>query len=57
MICEDNINTGSLYFCCMVFLPLGLSFNNVFWSAPHADWTSVKAWNGEEIEPDQLINF
>ena len=56
-ICEMEVNTGSLYFCCAVFLPLGLSFNDDFWTSPAADWTSVKAWNGEDIGIDQSVDF
>lgn len=56
-ISESNINTGSLYACCAVFLPLGLEYNDSFWTAPSAEWTSLKAWNGHKIEQDQSINF
>ena len=56
-ICESNINTGSLYLCCAVFLPLGLSFNDLFWSAPYEEWSSVKAWSGDELKLDQSIDF
>ena len=56
-IAEKNVTTGSLYLCCAVFLPLGLGENDVFWSSPSVDWTSKKAWNGQQIQPDQSINF
>jgi hypothetical protein len=56
-LCEDNIDTGSLYACCAVFLALGLKANDVFWTAPYEEWTSVKAWKGLKIQPDQQINF
>ena len=56
-ICEDNINTGSLYACCAVFLPLGLRPDDVFWKAPYEEWSSLKAWNGHQIPKDQSINF
>ena len=56
-LCEDNVNTGSLYACCAIFLALGLKSNDVFWNAPNADWSSLKAWNGQQIQPDQPINF
>ena len=56
-ICEDNINTGSLYACCAVFLPLGLKADDTFWKAPSEEWSSLKAWNGHQIQPDQSINF
>ena len=56
-ISEGNINTGSLYACCAVFLPLGLGVNDLFWTAPFAEWSSLKAWNGHQIQQDQSINF
>ena len=54
---EKNINSGSVYLCCEVFLPLGLSFNDPFWSDPFEEWSSLKAWNGHSIDVDQSIDF
>lgn len=56
-ISEININTGSLYFCCSVFLALGLDFNDSFWSDSFAEWSSLKAWNSHKIKNDQPIDF
>ena len=56
-IAENDINTGSLYICCSVFLPLGLDSNDPFWSDEFAEWTSLKAWNGHYATIDQPINF
>lgn len=56
-ICENDINTGSLYACCAVFLPLGLPSNDMFWTELFEEWSSLKAWNGHQIQPDQSINF
>ena len=56
-ISEKNINTGSLYLCCSVFLALGLDMNNPFWNTPSAEWTSLKAWNGHQVQRDQPIDF
>ena len=56
-ICENNINTGSLYACCAIFLPLGLHFNDVFWGDPFEEWSCLKAWNGSKINQDQSIDF
>lgn len=56
-IAEKDINTGSLYGCCAIFLPLGLSFNDSFWVGPFEEWTTLKAWNGNPVEPDQSIDF
>lgn len=54
---EKDIDTGSLYSCCSVFLALGLESTDVFWSAPASEWTSLKAWNGKKIPKDQPIDF
>lgn len=56
-ISENDINTGSLYLCCAIFLALGLDSNDLFWTAPSAEWSSLKAWNGNQIQQDQSINF
>ena len=56
-ISESDINTGSLYFCCSIFLALGLPASDLFWTEPYAEWTSIKAWNGQEIQKDQSIDF
>ncbi|WP_458454550.1 DUF2264 domain-containing protein [Methanobrevibacter sp.] len=56
-MCELEINTGSMYICCSVFLPLGLSSEDLFWKAPAQEWSSLKAWNGHQIQKDQSINF
>lgn len=56
-ISENDINTGSLYLCCAIFLALGLDSNDLFWKAPSAEWSSLKAWNGNQIQQDQSINF
>ena len=56
-ISEKEVNTGSLYFCCAVFLPLGLGFNDPFWDNPYSEWSSLKAWNGNELPKDQSIDF
>ncbi len=54
-IAEPYVNTGSLYHCTTVFLALGLPVSHPFWSDPYTPWTSIRAWNGEEIEWDQPI--
>jgi hypothetical protein len=56
-ISESNINTGSLYLCSTIFLPLGLSFNDPFWSDPFTEWTNLKVWKGNEIDSDKFIDF
>lgn len=56
-ISDETTNTGTLYSCCSIFLPLGLDRNDMFWKAPSAEWSSLKAWNGHPIQRDQPINF
>jgi hypothetical protein len=52
---ESYISTGSLYLCTTAFLPLGLSADDEFWSAPSMDWTSKKAFSGREFPIDKAI--
>lgn len=52
---EEYINTGSVYLCMAVFLPLGLPDTDPFWNRPDADWTSRKAWNGVDVGADHAI--
>ena len=54
---EQDINTGSLYACCAVFLPLGLSSNDPFWVDQDTEWSALKAWHGNQVEPDKSIDF
>lgn len=56
-IAENDINTGSLYLCCSIFLALGLDANDPFWVDEFAEWTSLKAWHGHPTGCDQSINF
>lgn len=52
---ESYINTGSLYLCSVVFLPLGLSSEHSFWSAPYIEWTNLKAWKGIDVGRDKAL--
>lgn len=54
-ISEEYINTGSVYLCAVGLLPLGLSASDEFWSAPYAEWTNLRAWNGKEVKADHAI--
>ena len=56
-LAEKNIDTGSLYVCSEIFLPLGLHYSDPFWADPFTEWTSLKAWNGHPVERDQSIDF
>jgi hypothetical protein len=54
-ISEGYINTGSVYLCAAALLPLGLPPTDPFWSAPFAEWTNLKAWNGKKVDADHAI--
>jgi hypothetical protein len=54
-LAERYICRGSLYLCCAVFLPLGLPASDPFWSAPAEDWTSKRAWAGQDMAADHAI--
>ena len=55
-LAEEYINTGSLYLCSAVFLPLGLSPADPFWSRPDEDWSGRKVWTGGHISIDHAID-
>ncbi|NMA84554.1 MAG: DUF2264 domain-containing protein [Epulopiscium sp.] len=52
---ESYINTGSLYLCTTVFLPLGLLPSDSFWCDKEQDWTSKKIWKGRNYKADQAL--
>jgi hypothetical protein len=52
---EVYISTGSLYLCTAGLLPLGLSEKDEFWTDPASDWTSVRAWSGQDLGADHAI--
>ena len=52
---EGYISTGSLYLCSAVFVALGLPEGDSFWSSPSADWTSKRAWDGQDVDADHAI--
>jgi hypothetical protein len=54
---ERYISRGSLYLCCVAFLPLGLPPSDAFWSAPAADWTSRRAWRGADLPADHALEL
>lgn len=55
-IAENYVSSGSPYHCMTFFLPLGLSNSDPFWSLPCQEWTSVKAFSGEDILADHGYN-
>lgn len=54
---EGYINTGSVYLCTTIFLPLGLPETDEFWSAPAAPWTAVKVWSGQDLPADHALEI
>lgn len=56
--CADGYtSTGSLYMATLSFLPLGLPADNAFWTDPAEDWTSKKAWKGEQLHKDYKVEY
>ena len=54
-LAEGYISTGSLYLCATAFLPLGLPPGDAFWHDSPRDWTSRRAWSGEDLPTDKAI--
>lgn len=52
---ETYISTGSLYLCTAGLLPLGLPPTDEFWTDPETDWTSKRAWSGQDLAADHAI--
>jgi hypothetical protein len=52
---EYYISTGSLYLCTVGLLPLGLPPEDPFWQSPAEDWTSKKAWSGQDLPVDHAL--
>lgn len=52
---ETYINTGSVYMCMAVFLPLGLPANHPLWAEPYMEWTNLKAWKGIDVGTDKAL--
>jgi len=50
-------NNGSMYITSEVFLPLGLSADHSFWTAPAEDWTQKKAWNAQPFPKDKAVGY
>ncbi|MFT3936446.1 MAG: DUF2264 domain-containing protein [Chitinophagaceae bacterium] len=56
-LADSYINTGSLYLCSTIFLPLGLPDTDEFWSAPAQPWTAVKVWSGQDFPVDHALEL
>lgn len=54
-LAEFYITTGSLYLCSAIFLPLGLSEDDIFWQGKEEDWTAVKVWSGQNVKADHAL--
>lgn len=54
-LADVYINTGSLYLCSTILLPLGLPETDEFWSEPALPWTSVKVWSGQDFPADHAL--
>lgn len=48
-------NNGSMYLTSLFFLPLGLPASHSFWTSPAQDWTSKRAWSGEDFPRDKRL--
>lgn len=55
-IADVYTNNGSLYMTTLAFMPLGLPAEHPFWTSPAEDWTSKKAWEGEDFPKDHTYN-
>lgn len=55
-LAEGYINTGSVYLCAAIFLPLGLPDTDPFWAAPAEPWTAVKVWSGQDMPADHAVD-
>lgn len=54
-LAEPYISTGSLYLASLVFLPLGLPVEHIFWTDPRSQWTSCRVWKGEDLPADKAL--
>jgi hypothetical protein len=52
---DSYINTGSLYLCTFILLPLGLPADAPFWAAADQPWTSVRLWRGDDVPGDHAL--
>lgn len=52
---DSYLSTPCVYLCSVAFLPLGLTPDHPFWSAPAEEWTSVKAFSGKPYPIDKFI--
>lgn len=55
-IADWYTNNGSLYLTSLVFMPLGLPADHPFWTDEAKDWTSKKAWSGQDFPKDHAVH-
>ncbi|OMD43356.1 DUF2264 domain-containing protein [Paenibacillus odorifer] len=55
-LAESYINTGSLYLCAFVFLPLGLLPSDPFWAGAELKWTAQRIAAGEDVMRDHALS-
>ena len=56
-LADVYINTGSLYLCAAILLPLGLPDTDPFWRGPGLPWTAVKVWRGDDFPADHALDL
>lgn len=56
-LADSYTNTGSVYITSLVFLSLGLTASDEFWSAPYTEWTQKKAWSGKMFKKDYAVEY
>jgi hypothetical protein len=56
-LADFYINTGSVYLCTTIFLPLGLPETDEFWVSPAEPWTAVKVWSGLDMPADHALDL
>lgn len=54
-VADNYSNSGSLYYCLLIFIPLGLSNIHSFWTDKSCYWTQKKAWSGMKIIKDKIL--
>ncbi len=50
-------NQGSPYLCSVLFLPLGLSADDAFWTAEELPWSAKRIWSGDDAKKDYSIGY
>lgn len=56
-LADFYITSGSVYLCTEIFLPLGLSAADSFWTSPPQPWSAVKIWGGQDAPADHALDI